>query len=228
MKRIVIAIDGYAGCGKSSTARQVAKVLNYLYIDSGAMYRAVALYFLRHHISFDHEHNEMREALDNIYIDFVQKDEHAYPHVKLNGYDVEDDIRKPEVTQIVSQVSVHEAVRREMVQQQQRMGEDKGVVMDGRDIGTVVFPNAELKIFMTASIDARAKRRQLELKQKGIDQSLESISASLESRDHIDSTRKIGPLKQAEDAIVIDTTDITLNEQVEQVLSFAYEVMGRK
>jgi len=225
VKDIVIAIDGYAACGKSSTAKAVATKLNYLYIDSGAMYRAVALYFLAQRISFDKENPGMLAALENIHIDFVQKAGQKYPSVRLNGLEVEHKIRKPEVTNIVSQVSVHSSVRRALVLQQQRMGEGKRVVMDGRDIGTVVFPDAELKIFMTASLEARTKRRQSELQAQGVVQKEEEISTSLSSRDHIDSTRKVGPLKQDEDAVVIDTTSMSFKDQVQKVVDLAHQKM---
>ncbi|RMG29237.1 MAG: (d)CMP kinase [Bacteroidetes bacterium] len=225
MKDINIAIDGYAGCGKSSTAKRVATALNYLYIDSGAMYRAVTLYFLEHGIDFQQENEQMLEALENIYIDFTQPLGAPYPRIRLNGRIVEEEIRQPAVSEAVSLVSVHAAVRRELVRQQQRMGEDKGVVMDGRDIGTVVFPDAELKIFMTASLEVRARRRQLEEQSRGIYQPLSKIIENLKKRDEIDTGREIGPLRQAPDAVVIDTTNMELEQQVELVLKLAYERM---
>lgn len=228
MKDITIAIDGYAGCGKSSTAKEVAKKLGYLYIDSGAMYRAVSLHFWRHNIDFENESEELIEELENIYIDFNFGRNKPFPVVTLNGVEVEDEIRKPEISAIVSQVSVHKSVRREMVSQQRRLGEAGGVVMDGRDIGTVVFPNAELKVFMTASIDKRAERRLAELQSKGIPASLEDIKANLAQRDHIDSSREVGPLKQAPDAVLIDTTNLDFDEQVDLVCKLAKEKIAKK
>lgn len=225
MKDIIIAIDGYAGCGKSSTAQRVAQKLRYLYIDTGAMYRAVSLYFLQNSIPFEAESPSMQDALDNIYIDFVDSRAYARPMTHLNGQLVEEAIRHPEVSAIVSQVSTHGMVRKELVRQQQRMGEDKRVVMDGRDIGTVVFPEAELKVFMTASLEVRARRRQEELDNKGVKQSLEAISQNLADRDRIDTQRAIAPLKQAPDAVVIDTTEMTLDQQVARILALARERM---
>jgi cytidylate kinase len=219
LERINIAIDGHAGCGKSTTAREVARRLGYLYIDTGAMYRAVTLHFLRNQVPLEEETPEMRKALDDLKIDFVVEGEKR--EVCLNGERVEGEIRSPEVSASVSQASVHPMVRRELVAQQQRMAKQKGVVMDGRDIGTVVLPEAELKVFMTASTEIRAKRRQQELKEKGVDWSLEKIIENLEQRDRIDASRKEGPLKKAEDAIEIDTSHINISEQVERVLKLA-------
>ncbi len=229
VNKIIIAIDGFAGCGKSTTAKLVAQQLNYMYIDTGAMYRAVALYFLRNNIDFSAESPAMKDALDNIYIDLVRQDDSHFPITYLNGKNVEEEIRSPEISAIVSPVSVHRMVRKEMVAQQQRMGEDKSIVMDGRDIGTVVFPRAELKLFMTADIEIRAARRLQELKAKGIEIDHAEILRNLEERDHIDSTRKVGPLKQADDAIVIDTTTMSVAEQVEKVCSLAKALIyGKK
>ncbi|MDX2248712.1 MAG: (d)CMP kinase [Bacteroidia bacterium] len=226
MKRITIAIDGYAGCGKSSTAKAVARKLNYLYIDSGAMYRAVSLYLLRHNIPFETESDELLDALENIYVDFLEKPGELFPVITLNGQEVEDEIRNPEISAIVSQVSIHREVRREMVSQQRRLGESGGVVMDGRDIGTVVFPNAELKVFMTASPDVRALRRKEELAARGLEVSLEEILENLLKRDKIDSSRKESPLKQANDAILIDTSFMEFKDQVDRVVSLANAVIA--
>ncbi|MEL6654381.1 MAG: (d)CMP kinase, partial [Bacteroidota bacterium] len=206
MKKINIAVDGYAGTGKSTTAKKVAQKLDYLFIDSGAMYRAVSLYLLRNEIDFNTESADLLAALDDIYIDFVMKEGEAHPTVRLNGEEVEGEIRKPEISAIVSPVAVHKSVRRAMVSQQQRMGLEKGVVMDGRDIGTVVFPEAELKIFVSADIKVRAKRRMQELQKRGIETSLDAVIANLKERDYIDSTREEGPLRKAVDAIALDTT----------------------
>jgi cytidylate kinase len=223
VKKINIAVDGHAGCGKSSTAKQVALRLNYLFIDSGAMYRAVSLFFLRHGVNFQSDGPAVEAALKDIFIDFVHKVGKDFPEVRLNGEEVEGEIRKAEVSAIVSPVSVLGSVREAMVAQQQRMGADKGVIMDGRDIGTVVFPDAELKVFMTAEVEVRARRRLAEMEAKGLQASLEEVVNNLQERDHIDSTREVGPLRQAEDAIVIDTTYLTLEEQIEQVYNLAME-----
>ncbi|MEL6591219.1 MAG: (d)CMP kinase [Bacteroidota bacterium] len=221
MKKINIAVDGYAGTGKSTTAKKVAQKLDYLFIDSGAMYRAVSLYLLRNEIDFNTESADLLAALDDIYIDFVMKEGEAHPTVRLNGEEVEGEIRKPEISAIVSPVAVHKNVRRAMVSQQQRMGLEKGVVMDGRDIGTVVFPEAELKIFVSADIKVRAKRRMQELQKRGIETSLDAVIANLKERDYIDSTREEGPLRKAVDAIALDTTHMTINQQVEKVYQLA-------
>lgn len=228
VNKIIIAIDGYAGCGKSTTAKLVARELGYMYIDSGAMYRAVALYFLRHHIDFQVASPEMKDALDNIYIDLVRQEGNPIPITYLNGEAVEEEIRTPEISAIVSQVSVHRMVRKELVTQQQRMGRDKGIVMDGRDIGTVVFPHAELKVFMTADLEIRAARREQELALRGIVVSHEETLQNLRERDRIDSTRKVGPLKQAADAFVIDTTHMAVADQAETVISMAKELIYGK
>ena len=228
MNKIIVAIDGYAGCGKSTTAKLVARELGYMYIDSGAMYRAVALYFLRHHVDFQASSPEMKDALDNIYIDLVRQEGNPIPITYLNGEPIEEEIRRPEISAIVSQVSVHRMVRKEMVAQQQRMGQEKGIVMDGRDIGTVVFPHAELKVFMTADLEIRAARREQELALRGIAVSHEEILQNLRERDRIDSTRKVGPLKQAADAFVIDTTHIAVEDQAEMVISLAKELIYGK
>ncbi|MFN0201999.1 MAG: (d)CMP kinase [Bacteroidia bacterium] len=224
--KINIAIDGHAGCGKSTTAKGVAKRLGYLYVDSGAMYRAVTLYFLRHNVPFETENEQMAQALAEIHLDFVLSVETGLPEITLNGERVESFIRTPEVADKVSPVSVHPMVRRAMVAQQQKIGAGKGVVMDGRDIGTVVFPDAELKVFMTASVPVRAERRQAELAEKGIHQSLEDIIHNLENRDKIDSSRAEGPLKKATDAHEIDTGNCTVADQIEQVVTWAKEKMG--
>lgn len=191
------------------------------------MYRATALYFTQNQVAYETELAEVEKALENIRIDFIQQPQgpgsEKFYRTLLNGEDVESAIRTPEISDIVSQVSALASVRTAMVKEQQRMGQKKGVVMDGRDIGTVVFPDAELKIFMTANMDLRAQRRQIELQQRGISNSLEQIKGNLAKRDHLDSTRKIGPLKQAADAIVIDTSNLTIHDQVNIVYQFALE-----
>lgn len=220
MKKINIAIDGLSGCGKSSTAKRVAKKLHYKFIDTGAMYRAVTLYFLQNKIDLKSE-NDVKRALKEIQIDFIFNKELKKSETLLNQQNVEEEIRKMYISENVSSVSAIKAVRVAMVAQQQEMGKDKGVVMDGRDIGSVVFPDAELKLFMTASTQVRAKRRQLELAEKGEVASLEDIMLNLESRDHQDSTRKESPLIQVSDAIEIDTSNLQFEDQVQKVLDLA-------
>jgi cytidylate kinase len=218
MKKIVIALDGYSSCGKSTTAKLVAAELGYAYIDTGAMYRAVTHYFLQHHVSLTNP-KEIREALNNIEVDFHYNPKSGRNEVFLNGLNVEDEIRKMYISNQVSEVSVVPEVRRAMVAQQQKMGRKRGVVMDGRDIGTAVFPDAEVKIFMTADVDTRAKRRQEELLQKKQLVNLDEIKENLQKRDHIDSTREESPLRRADDAHLLDTSHMTIDEQVDFVLN---------
>ena len=220
MRKIVVAIDGYSACGKSSTAKQVASILGYTYIDSGAMYRAVTLYFEQNHISLTNE-QEIQKALDNIDITFLVNPKSGLNETYLNGLNVEEEIRKMYISNKVSQVSSIKAVREAMVAQQRKLGRKKGVVMDGRDIGTVVFEDAELKVFMVADIYVRGARRQAEYLEKKQLVDLEEILENLKSRDHLDTTREESPLKQAEDAVVVDTTFRTLEEQVEEVINLA-------
>ncbi len=222
-RKIIIAIDGYSSCGKSTLASALAKRLRYVHIDSGAMYRAITLYFKR--FSINHEDAEqVAEALRRISIHLSF--DHDTQITWLNHENVEAAIREPEINQLVSNVSALSAVRREMVAQQRRMGIHKGVVMDGRDIGTVVFPEAELKLFIIADIDVRVERRWLELKNKGIDISHEEVKANLLLRDHIDSTREDSPLKQASDATVIDTSYLTPKEQLQMAVDLARSIIG--
>ena len=220
MKKIVIAIDGYSACGKSSTAKIVAAKLNYAYIDTGAMYRAVTYYFLQNYVNQTNP-KEVKKALDSIHIEFHHNSRSGENETYLNGLNVEEEIRKMEVSNNVSEVSALAEVRNCMVEQQRKMGRKKGVVMDGRDIGTAVFPDAELKIFMTADFEARAARRQKELLEKKQLVDLEQVKANLTKRDHIDTTRKENPLRKATDAHVIDTTHVTLEEQVDLILHLA-------
>jgi cytidylate kinase len=218
MRKIIIAIDGYSACGKSSTAKTVAKALNYTYIDTGAMYRAVTYYFMElKFISLTNE-KEIQRALGEIDLDFRHNAKTAMNEICLNGVSIEHEIRKMSISEKVSEVSTLKQVRQFLVAQQQKMGKRKGIVMDGRDIGTVVFPQAELKIFMTADSRERAKRRQQELLEQGQLIPLEEVLDNLKKRDFIDSTRTESPLKQAPDAIVVDTTYVTLDEQVEYIL----------
>jgi cytidylate kinase len=224
-KKIVIALDGFSSCGKSTTARHVAAVLHYAFVDSGAMYRAVALYFHRNNISL-FDLNQVADALKKIEITFVFNPVKQSSDTYLNGENVESEIRMMFISDMVSQVSALPIVRHAMVALQQKMGEKKGIVMDGRDIGTVVFPKAELKIFMTAEPHIRAQRRKLELLQKGEDLPLEEIVENLRKRDEIDSNRSEGPLKRAEDAIDLDTSFKSMDEQVEFVLEHVRRVQG--
>ena len=222
-KKIVIALDGFSSCGKSTTARHVAAVLHYAFVDSGAMYRAVALYFHRNEISLL-DLNQVANALKEIEITFVFNPAKQSSDTYLNGENVESEIRMMFISDMVSQVSALPIVRHAMVALQQKMGEKKGIVMDGRDIGTVVFPQAELKIFMTAEPHIRAQRRKLELLQKGEDLPLEEIVENLRKRDEIDSNRSEGPLKRAADAIDLDTSFRSMDEQVEFVLAHVRRV----
>lgn len=219
MPKIIVAIDGYSSCGKSSTAKLVAEKLGYNYIDTGAMYRAVTLYFIQNHVSLNNP-KEVSEALDKIEIEFRQNAA-LKSETYLNGINVEDEIRKLYIADQVSEVAANKEVRKAMVRQQQKMGKRKGYVLDGRDIGTVVFPEAELKIFMTADKLVRAQRRQAELLEKGEVIDLDDIIQNLEKRDLIDTTREEGPLKMAEGAKTVDTTFITLDEQVEKIVLWA-------
>lgn len=219
LRKIVIAIDGYSACGKSTTAKEVAKILGYKYIDSGAMYRAVTHYFLEHYVSLTNP-KDIANALDAIKISFhVNEDKET--ETFLNGMNVEKEIRKMKVSDNVSQVSALKPVRTAMVQQQRRLGKERGVVMDGRDIGTVVFTDAELKVFMTADMQVRAFRRQQELLEKDKLVDLMEVMENIHMRDKIDTTRAESPLRKADDAIGIDTTHITLDEQVDEVIRLA-------
>ena len=219
MKRITIAIDGYSGCGKSTTARELSRILGYRYIDSGAMYRAVTLYFLEHHVAVTNP-KEVDRALSEIKITF-QVNAKTGSETFLNGANVEQSIREMRVSDFVSRVSELKVVRQAMVEQQRRLGRTRGIVMDGRDIGTVVFPDAELKLFLTANIIVRAFRRQKEMLEKDQLVDLDDIIANLEKRDQIDSQRAESPLRKADGAIEMDTTFLTIEEQVDEVVSLA-------
>ena len=210
-RNIIIAIDGYSSCGKSTVAKALANKLHYVYVDSGAMYRAVTLYFLRNNVNLEDD-IKISEALENIHIDFHK--EHGTTKVLLNDEDVSEEIRQMPVSENVSAVSAIKAVRKAMVKQQQKMGARKNVVMDGRDIGTAVFPHAQVKIFMTADPKVRAERRYLELKNKGENITLEEVFENIAHRDYQDTTRKESPLIRAEDAIILDNTDMTEDEQL--------------
>jgi CMP/dCMP kinase len=224
MHKINIAIDGYSACGKSSTAKRVAKKLGYIYIDSGAMYRAVTLYFQQHLIDLDNFEG-IEKALQKIQIDFRKVgDVH---HTFLNDVDVEEEIRQPTVAAIVSEVAAMSNVRKMLVAQQQKMAAQKGVVMEGRDIGSIVIPDAELKFFMTADVDVRTRRRQDELlKKSGKLFPLEDLKANLLHRDRIDSTREDSPLTKVKDAIEIDTTHLTLENQINLIYDMALKLIN--
>jgi len=218
-RKIIIAVDGYSACGKSTTARAVAGILGYRYIDSGAMYRAVTLYFLDHHISLTNP-KEIVRALDQIQVSFKVSSKNI-SETYLNGLNVEKELRKMRISNMVSPVSAIKEVRVAMVEQQRKMGRERGVVMDGRDIGTIVFPQAELKLFMTADMLIRAFRRQKELMERDQLFDLDEVIGNIQQRDKIDTTRTESPLRQAEDALVIDTTHITIDEQVDEVVRIA-------
>ena len=213
---VIVAIDGYSSCGKSTLAKAIAKKLHFIYVDSGAMYRAVALYFLRNSIDLKNA-EQVTKALANIHLNFHSRDYET--HITLNDEEVSDEIRLMPVSESVSAVSAIHDVRVEMVKQQQRMGRSKNVVMDGRDIGTVVFPDAQVKIFMTADPKIRAERRFKELASKNLDITLEDVFENLAHRDYQDTTRKESPLMRADDAIILDNTDLTPEEQLEFALS---------
>lgn len=222
MKKIIIAIDGFSSCGKSTLAKQLAKELNYIFVDSGAMYRAITLYFLRNNVDINNNES-VAEALRHVQLAFEYNAAKGTSDMLLNGENVEQLIRDMLISQKVSAVSANEQVREFGVAQQQKMGEQKGIVMDGRDIGTTVFPNAELKIFVTAAVDVRVERRYAELVAKGDIISKEAVKENLLSRDHIDSTRTFSPLKQADDAIVLDNSNITREQQLAIALNWANE-----
>jgi len=222
MKKIIITLDGYSSCGKSTLAKQMAAHLNYVFIDSGAMYRAITLYFIRHRIDVTNS-DAVIEALAHIHLAFKLNEQTGRADMYLNNENVEEEIRGLEVSNNVSQVAALEPVRIFSVAQQQLMGIQKGIVMDGRDIGTAVFPGAELKIFVTASPEVRVERRYQELVAKDPAITKAEIQANLEMRDHIDSTREFSPLKQAHDALVLDNSSLTRDEQLELALSWAQE-----
>jgi len=223
-RKINIAIDGHSSCGKGTLAKNLARELDYIFIDSGAMYRAVTYYLLQKDLSTD-EVAANPALLDSIHIEFLFDPERNHFDTHLNGENVEPFIRGMEVSRWVSHVSATKAVREFLVEQQRKIGADKGVVMDGRDIGTVVFPDAELKIFMTAQPEIRAKRRFLELKNKGMDVDYDEILMNIRERDMMDSSREISPLRKAEDAITLDNTTMTKEGQARVALSWARGVI---
>ncbi|MCB0398901.1 MAG: (d)CMP kinase [Winogradskyella sp.] len=223
MKKIIIAIDGFSSTGKSTIAKQLAKQLNYIYVDTGAMYRAVTYFAMTNKlIGEDFFYSEqLIERLNEIHISFKFNESLGFAEVYLNGENIEKEIRSLEVSRYVSPVATISEVRQKLVEQQQLMGKDKGIVMDGRDIGTVVFPHAELKIFMTASAETRAQRRYKELLERGHNLSYDEVLENVTTRDRIDSTREDSPLVKADDAIEIDNSDLTIEEQIETLLKLA-------
>ena len=216
MKKITIAIDGFSSCGKSTMAKDLAKEIGYIYVDTGAMYRSVTLYALRHNL-FNADgtirEEELQTQMKDINISFQLNKETGRPDTYLNGENVENEIRTMEVSSHVSPIATLPFVRKALVEQQQRMGAEKGIVMDGRDIGTVVFPNAELKIFVTASAEVRAQRRYDELKAKGMEADFADILKNVQERDYIDSHRETSPLRKADDALELDNSQLTIAEQ---------------
>lgn len=217
MKRKIITIDGWSSCGKSTLAKQMAKTLGYVYIDSGAMYRAITLYFLRNSIDITNK-KIVENALENISIEFEHNAKSNQSEILLNGENVEYLIRDMIIAEKVSDVAAIKEVREFAVAQQQQLGKKKGIVMDGRDIGTTVFPKAELKIFMTADITVRVERRFKEMFEKNPNVTIEEVKNNLELRDYIDSNREVSPLRKADDAVVLDNTNLTMKEQLEFAL----------
>lgn len=221
-KKIIITIDGWSSCGKSTLAKQLAKKLGYVYVDSGAMYRAITLYFLRNHIDWT-DTKEVHNALKEIRLDFHFNEKTEQSEIYLNDENVEYVIRDLVIAEKVSEIAAIKEVREFAVAQQQKMGKKKGIVMDGRDIGTVVFPKAELKIFMTADNAVRVERRFKELYEKNPNITIEEVKNNLEMRDYIDSHREVSPLRKADDAIVLDNTNLTEEEQFQKALGWARE-----
>lgn len=224
MKKIIITIDGYSSCGKSTLAKQLARELDYIYIDSGAMYRAITLYFIQNRIDWNN-HDEVKEALDNIELEFEYNPITQISEMHLNGENVELMIREMLVAEKVSEVAAVKEVRELAVAQQQKMGEQKGIVMDGRDIGTTVFPDAELKIFMTADTAIRVERRFKELYARNKNISIHEVKENLELRDYIDTNREISPLRKAEDAIILDNSQLTPDDQLRLVMQWVEDAL---
>lgn len=218
-RKIIITIDGWSSCGKSTLAKKLAKELGYIYVDSGAMYRAITLYFLRNNIDLA-EKKEVKEALKNINLEFSKNPQNGKTEIYLNGENVEYLVRDLVIAEKVSDVAAIKEVREFAVAQQQKMGAQKGIVMDGRDIGTVVFPKAELKIFLTADNAVRVERRFKEMYEKNPNVTVEEVKNNLEMRDYIDSHREVSPLKQAKDARVLDNTDLTEKQTFEKALEW--------
>ncbi|TMI86879.1 MAG: (d)CMP kinase [Bacteroidetes bacterium] len=223
-KKIIIAIDGWSSCGKSTLAKELAKEFGYLYVDSGAMYRAITLYFLRNHVDWT-DKAEVKKALKEISLEFIYNEKSEQSEMHLNEENVEYVIRDLVVAEKVSDVAAIKEVRKFAVEQQQLMGKKKGLIMDGRDIGTVVFPKAELKIFLTADNAVRVERRFKELFEKNPNITIEEIKANLEMRDYIDSNREESPLRKADDAILVDNTNMTAKETIQKVAKLAKQII---
>lgn len=221
MKKIIVAIDGHSSCGKSTMAKALARQLGYIYVDTGAMYRAVTLFALQHQL-FNADGTvkaeELQSLMSQVQVSFVLNEDTHLPETHLNGVSVEREIRTMEVSSHVSPIAALPFVREAMVAQQREMGKQKGIVMDGRDIGTTVFPHAELKVFVTASAEIRAQRRFKELQEKGMDANYEAILKNVQERDYIDSHREVSPLCQAEDAILLDNSNMSISNQQQWLL----------
>jgi CMP/dCMP kinase len=222
MKKITITIDGWSSCGKSTLAKQMAAELGYIYVDSGAMYRAITLYFLRNHIDWT-DTASVVDALENITLEFIYSPKSGQSEIYLNGENVEYVIRDLVIAEKVSDVAAIKEVRDFAVKQQKQMGRNKGIIMDGRDIGTVVFPDAELKIFMTADNAVRVERRFREMFDKNPNITVEEVKTNLQMRDYIDSHREISPLRKAGDAVELDNTNLSEAEQLKKALGFVYD-----
>lgn len=231
MKKITIAIDGHSSCGKSTMAKHLAHEVGYIYVDTGAMYRSVALYAMRHGLvdtaTGDINTSELERRMDDVKVSFVLNAETKLPETFLNGENVERHIRTMEVSAHVSAIAALPFVRTALVEQQQLMGREKGIVMDGRDIGTTVFPHAELKIFVTATAEVRAQRRFDELKAKGMEADYAEILRNVEQRDYLDSHREVSPLRKADDAIVLDNSHMTIAQQNEWLLERFNEAVSK-
>ena len=224
-KKIIIAIDGYSGCGKSSTAKLLAKELDFKYLDSGAMYRAVTLFMIQNFVDYNNL-VDVKNSLEKIKLDFKKSTKSKSYHIYLNGIDVENKIRSKEVSELVSKISLISMVRKKLVNIQRLIGKNKGIVMEGRDIATVVFPNAELKIFMKADLEVRALRRHKELENSGNKISLKDVKTNLIERDKKDTTREDSPLKKASDSLIIDTTFMELKDQIDYIKNAAIKKMS--
>lgn len=230
MKKITIAVDGFSSCGKSTMAKDLAREVGYIYIDSGAMYRAVTLYSIENGIFNDDviDTERLKKEIGNIHISFRLNPQTGRPDTYLNGVNVENKIRTMEVSSKVSPISTLDFVREKMVEQQQAMGQEKGIIMDGRDIGTTVFPDAELKIFVTATPEIRAQRRFDELKAKGQEAGFDEILENVKQRDYIDQNREVSPLRKAEDALMLDNSELTVEEQKKWLLEQFNKVVGNE
>lgn len=230
MQKIIIAIDGYSSTGKSTIAKQLAKTLGYIYVDTGAMYRAVTLFAMRNNFIGGENENisGLIKSLPKLQLKFVYNEDLGFAEMYLNGENVEKEIRTLQVSKQVSKVATIEAVRHKLVEIQKKTGKEKGIVMDGRDIGTVVFPNAELKIFMTASPETRAFRRYKELLERGEKVTYEEVLQNVQNRDYIDAHREFSPLKKADDAIEFNNSDMGLEEQFERIHNYALRVIEKQ